>query len=226
MERKSPRDENPYLSARREYGDRYGSAVRDAATWRRFCMGTLVLLAVFGGGMLWLASTNKVVPYIVQVDKQGYAVAIKPGTQVENTDPKVIMAAVGRFIVNLRTTVSDVGAQNALIKSVYDYIADGSSAQTAVGEYYSKADPFGAAQGRTKATRQVQIKTILPEGRSGKAWQVLWTEEAVDEGLVTERSAWRAIITIALSPVQDLSDVLKNPLGIYVVDINVARDIS
>lgn len=82
MERKSPRDENPYLSARREYGDRYGSAVRDAATWRRFCMGTLVLLAVFGGGMLWLASTNKVVPYIVQVDKQGYAVAIKPGTQV------------------------------------------------------------------------------------------------------------------------------------------------
>ena len=27
--------ENPYLSARKEYGDRYGSAVKDAARWRQ-----------------------------------------------------------------------------------------------------------------------------------------------------------------------------------------------
>ena len=28
-------DENPYLSARKEYSDRYGSAVKDAARWRQ-----------------------------------------------------------------------------------------------------------------------------------------------------------------------------------------------
>ena len=27
--------ENPYLSARKEYSDRYGSAVKDAARWRQ-----------------------------------------------------------------------------------------------------------------------------------------------------------------------------------------------
>ena len=69
--------ENPYLSARKEYSDRYGSAVKDAAHWRQISMLMLLLCLAFGATMMWLTSQNKVVPYIVQVDKQGYAVTIK-----------------------------------------------------------------------------------------------------------------------------------------------------
>ena len=40
--------ENPYLSARKEYGDRYGSAVKDAARWRQISIFMLMLcLAMF-----------------------------------------------------------------------------------------------------------------------------------------------------------------------------------
>ena len=38
--------ENPYLSARKEYGDRYGSAVRDAARWRQISILMVMLFMV------------------------------------------------------------------------------------------------------------------------------------------------------------------------------------
>ena len=48
--------DNPYLSARKEYGDRYGSAVKDAAHWRQISMFMLLLCLAFGATMMWLAS--------------------------------------------------------------------------------------------------------------------------------------------------------------------------
>ena len=45
------------------------------------------------------------------------------------------------------------------------------------------------------------------------------------DGTVVNTSEWRAIISIAVSPVQDMADIIKNPLGIYVVELNMAQDV-
>ena len=92
--------ENSYLSARKEYGDRYGSAVRDAARWRQISIFMVMLCFAFGAVMMWMSAQNKVVPYIVQVDKQGYSVAIKSSQEGSVADMRVIIAALGHFIVN------------------------------------------------------------------------------------------------------------------------------
>ncbi|MBQ7576744.1 MAG: hypothetical protein IJT21_00595 [Synergistaceae bacterium] len=44
--------DNPYLSARKEYGDRYGSAVKDAARWRQISIFMVMLCLVFGALMM------------------------------------------------------------------------------------------------------------------------------------------------------------------------------
>ena len=69
--------DNPYLAARKEYGDRYDSSVQYAARLRQISIFMVMLCLAFGAIMMWLASQNKVIHYIVQVDKHGYAVAIK-----------------------------------------------------------------------------------------------------------------------------------------------------
>ena len=48
--------ENPYLSARKEYGDRYGSAVKDAARWRQISIFMVMLCLLF----LLLHSIHKI----------------------------------------------------------------------------------------------------------------------------------------------------------------------
>ena len=40
-------EENPYLSARKEYSDRYGSSVKDAARWRQISILMVMLCIAF-----------------------------------------------------------------------------------------------------------------------------------------------------------------------------------
>ena len=104
-----------HLSARKEYGDRYGSAVKDAAHWRQISLFMLLLCLPFGATMMWLASQNKVVPYIVQVDKHGYAVAIKSAREGSIADTRVVIAALGGFFVNFKTVITDMFSQRRMV---------------------------------------------------------------------------------------------------------------
>ena len=219
-------EENPYLSARKEYSDRYGSAVKDAARWRQISILMVMLCIAFGVAMMWLASQNKVVPYIVQVDKHGYAVTIKSAQEGSVADTRVVVAALGGFFVNFKTVVTDVASQRRMLNDVYSYLAKNSSAETAVSQYYKEHNPFVATQDKREYTVQVEIRSIVRSGGDDKSWQILWTEEKVDQGAVIESTEWRAIVSVAISPVRELAEVLKNPLGIYITEINMAQDIN
>ena len=218
--------ENPYLSARAEYGDRYGAAVNESARWRQISFLLLMLSLAFGAMMVWMASQNKVVPYVVQVDKQGYAVAVKSAEQGAAADNRVIIAALGRFISNFKTRLVDLYAQRALVNEVYAYLANDSSAESVVSHYYRENNPFeNNGNSRDGTTTQVQVASVLPIGDGGKSWQVLWTETRLRNGEIRGVTEWRAILTIAISPVRDLADVLVNPLGIYITELNMAQDV-
>ena len=218
--------ENPYLSARKEYGDRYGSSVKDAARWRQISFFLIMLCVAFGALMMWMASQNKVIPYIVQVDKQGYAVAIKSSEQGAVADTRVIVATLGGFFVNFKTVITDVSSQKRMVNDVYSYLAKGSAAESFVSHYYQEHNPFVATQDRNRYTVQVEIRSIVRSGSNDKSWQVLWSEEKLEQGTIIERTDWRAIVSIAVSPVRELSEVLKNPLGIFITDINMAQDLN
>ena len=218
--------ENPYLSARKEYGDRYGSSVKDAARWRQISFFLIMLCVAFGALMMWMASQNKVIPYIVQVDKQGYAVAIKSSEQGAVADTRVIVATLGGFFVNFKTVVTDMSSQKRMVNDVYSYLAKGSAAESYVSHYYQEHNPFVATQDRNRYTVQVEIRSIVRSGNTDKSWQVLWSEEKLEQGTVIERTDWRAIVSIAVSPVRELAEVLQNPLGIFITDINIAQDLN
>ena len=218
--------ENPYLSARKEYGDRYGSSVKDAARWRQISFFLIMLCVAFGALMMWMASQNKVIPYIVQVDKQGYAVAIKSSEQGAVADTRVIVATLGGFFVNFKTVITDVSSQKRMVNDVYSYLAKGSAAESFVSHYYQEHNPFVATQDRNRYTVQVEIRSIVRSGSNDKSWQVLWSEEKLEQGTIIERTDWRAIVSIAVSPVRELEEVIKNPLGIFITDINMAQDLN
>ena len=217
--------ENPYLSARKEYGDRYGSSVKDAARWRQISFFLIMLCVAFGALMMWMASQNKVIPYIVQVDKQGYAVAIKSSEQGAVADTRVIVATLGGFFVNFKTVITDVSSQKRMVNDVYSYLAKGSAAESFVSHYYQEHNPFVATQDK-RNTVQVEIRSIVRSGNTDKSWQVLWSEEKLEQGTIIERTDWRAIVSIAVSPVRELEEVIKNPLGIFITDINMAQDLN
>lgn len=218
---------NPFLSARMEYQDRYGSAVKDAARWRRHSIILLSLCVVFACAMVWLAAQNKVVPYIVQVDRHGYAVAIKSAEEGSSTEQRLIISTIGRLVMDLRTIVSDSEAQKKMIDNVYACVASKSAAYAAISEYYNTNNPLALAK-ELKIGRTVNITSVTPftQGGKGNSWLVIWTEQTTNEGHVISAATYRAIVQTAITPVRELDKVIMNPLGIYLTEINVTKDIT
>ena len=89
---------NPYLAARWEWSERYGSYVRAAAAWRIVGLVSLTMATVATGYALYLSTTVRLVPYIVEVDKLGNAVSVGMPEQIEYADPRVVRATLGGFV--------------------------------------------------------------------------------------------------------------------------------
>lgn len=67
--------DNPYLAARQEWNERYGSYVKSAAAWRIVGIVGLTMAAIGFSYALYQSSQVKLVPYIVEVDKLGTSVS-------------------------------------------------------------------------------------------------------------------------------------------------------
>src|SRR2546422_423151 len=70
-------ESNPYVEARREWNDRYLELVRERRWWQAVAGAELAVSLILSGGFVWLSLQHKTVPYIVEVDSLGAALAIK-----------------------------------------------------------------------------------------------------------------------------------------------------
>src|SRR2546422_8059718 len=72
------KDLNPYVEARREWNDRYLDLVQARRWWQIAAVAELALAGVLGGGLVALGLQHKTVPYVVEGDALGAAIAVKP----------------------------------------------------------------------------------------------------------------------------------------------------
>jgi type IV secretion system protein VirB5 len=215
-------ERDPYILAREEYYDRYGRTTKDLARWRTaaFVMTFLVFASV--AASIFMAFSVKVIPYIVQVDKHGYEIAITQAPQTTPFEQKVIISRLGRFILDMRTIIMDTTAQRRLITGLYTMIPSGQTSYMKLNEYFRQNNPLEAA-GKGQ-TQEVEIRSILH--LDGNTWQIEWTEKRYEKGIMTREQAWRGFVTIALNPTRDLQNIIDNPLGVYVLDFNFSPNLN
>lgn len=206
--------DNPYLNGRREWNERYGDYIAAARSWRLACLASLAIALVAVGGNVYMASQARIVPYVVEVNKLGQALAVGPADQAAPADARVVTAQLARWIFNLRTVYADVAAERALINDAYAGIARNSPALAATNEYFRGQDPFIRA--RTETVR-AQIESVLPI--SAKVWRVEWEESVTARnGESVSKASWQADITVTINPPTNAETILLNPMGVYVTE--------
>ena len=67
---------NPYVEARREWDERYADLVLGKRNWQIAAGGLLLLSLILASGIVWLISRSRYIPYVVEVDKLGYALTV------------------------------------------------------------------------------------------------------------------------------------------------------
>ena len=218
----APKDsylDNPYLAARKEWDERYGSLIKRAQHWRGAAVLALLVALAEAVVILGVATRPKTVPYVIAVDSLGRIVASGAVEQSSPVDLRMKASALTRWVQDLRGVTSDGLAQRKAIDRVYAMVGSGTAAQTLVTEFYRANQPFERAG---RETVQVDVNTILPT--TEHTYEVDWTETARDSsGGVVSVGRWKAILTIAVNPPTDESVLQVNPFGIYVMNVSWSK---
>lgn len=206
--------ENPYLAARQEWNERYGSYVMAARAWRIVGI-TGMLMAVIGFSYALYQSTQvKLVPYIVEVDKLGTAASAGFPQQIEYADARVVRATLGSFVSNFRSVTPDAVVQKQYIDRTYALLRTSDPATEKINAWFRGNSPFDRALTMTVA---IEVTNIVP--LSNQSYQVDWTEFQRDrQGKELGTRRYRAIATVTLTPPQDEAVIRFNPIGLYLRD--------
>src|SRR5579859_717526 len=161
--------ENPYLSARREWDERYGDLITRERNWRAvaFLCALSSLLTV--AGLVWLSARSRIVPFVVAMDSLGRPMAAGPAEQTTTADDRIKRATLYTWLENLRLVTSDGVAQRKAIDRVYAYVASGSQAQAFISDFYRSDPPQKRAQTETVS---IEVQSVLPT--SDRTFEIEW----------------------------------------------------
>jgi type IV secretory pathway TrbF-like protein len=208
--------DNPYLAARNEWNERYGSYVRSAAAWRIVGIAGMTMAVIGFGYALYQSTQVKLVPYIVEVDKLGTSVNAGFPQQIEYADPRVVRATLGSFVSNFRSVTPDAVVQKQYIDRTYGLLRTSDPATEKVNAWFRSNSPFEKAKSSTVA---IEVNNIV--ALSNQSYQIDWTEFERDRrGKETAVRRFRGIATVTLTPPQDEGVIRLNPIGLYLRDFD------
>jgi type IV secretion system protein VirB5 len=208
--------ENPYLAARNEWNERYGSNVKAAAAWRIVGVTGMAMAVIGFGYALYQSTQVKLVPYIVEVDKLGTAALAGFPQQIEYADPRVVRATLGSFVSNFRSVTPDAVVQKQYIDRTYALLRTSDPATEKINGWFRSNSPFEKAKSATVA---VEVNNIV--ALSNQSYQIDWTELERDrKGKEVAVRRFRGIATVTLTPPQDEALIRLNPIGLYLRDFD------
>lgn len=214
---------SPYLEARREWEERYGSYLSSAKTWRITAFVCLVTTLIATAGTICIAWQKEVTPYIVEVDKLGAILQVKRAdTPNQATVQRVVTAQLADFVKKTRGVVLDARLQRENIFKVYAYLQKNTPAFTKVTGFFKANDPFERAK---KETVFAEILNVLP--LKDNAYQIEWRETVMDRqsGQTLTVTNYKLVAYTTVSPPNDEASILKNPMGLIINDLNWSKEI-
>ena len=216
---------NPYLNAQRTWNDHVGRIMSSRQTWQVVAMGSLLIALVAVGGIVEIGRQSKIVPYVVEVNQLGEALAIRPAESAQAADPRVIESTVAAFISQARLVTPDVTLQREAVLHVYAVLSSSDPATIKMNEWLNgtpESNPFKRA-----ATEMVSIdiKSVMPQTDS--TWQIDWIETVRDRKGVVKGAPcrMRALVTVYVTPPTTEEQIRQNPLGIFVRDFSWTKEL-
>lgn len=212
----SPDYQSVFLDMRRQWNEAIADHVARERTWKRVAFLALGIAFICAGGLAYQGAQNKLVPYVIEVDKLGASVAIQRADTASQVDARIIRAQLAAWITQVRSLYQDAGAERTNLSNAYAMVRRTDAAYNTLNAYFSKHDPFERA--KTEGV-SVEISTVLPI--SDNTWQVQWTETVhSSKGEQLSATPMQANLTVAIQPPSEESTLLKNPMGVYITQFN------
>lgn len=205
---------NPYLQAKFEWNERYGSFIQEKRTWQMISFGLMISLIICLIGFVAIALQTKITAFFVKTDQLGRPIVIERVDPTTKLNSSVVAYQISEFISDVRTVTTDGKLKKYWMQKAQKYCSE--ITWNTLQEYWSKNPPDRIAQ---MMNISVSIDSVLPI-KTSESWQVNWTESASKNGLAIGSTRWSAIINIGVRQVTKESEFILNPTGLIVKSIN------
>lgn len=212
--------ETPYQRGKRAWDERMGSVVNQARNWRVCALSLCAITIIQTIGLIYQSAKSTVKPYVVEVTREGLVQAVGPAMQ-SNFKPggPVLEYFLAQWVQRVRALPLDpvVAKNNWLV--AYAYLRQ--SAATVLNEIAQKEQPLAKLG---KETVSVQVRNVVPLSKD--TYQVRWEEIRYSkEGATIETKNMTGAFTVEIDPPGDESQLLKNPLGLYISRFSWSQDV-
>lgn len=215
----TPEPATPYQKAAQLWDERIGTARVQAKNWRWMAFGSLALSCALACGMIWQSLQSRVVPYVVQVDRLGAALALAPAVAHYQPTDSQIAYFLAHFVADVRSLSIDPVVVRANWLEAYDFATDHGA--VFLNGYAGANDPFKHIGERTVS---VQVTSVVRV--SDASFQVKWLEQTYEHDSLARIEHWTAILSVVTKEPANADVLRKNPLGLYVNGIAWSRELS
>jgi type IV secretory pathway TrbF-like protein len=224
--RRSGENENPYLSARRTWNDHMRAVHASRTMWQMLALLCLLIALAGVGGIIAIGSQSKFIPYVVQVNNLGEAIALSRADIAGEADPRVVHASIAAFVNDLRMVTPDVALQRKAIFRAYAMLSNNDPATAKANQWFNGSEASSPFKRAETQTVNVEIISVIPQ--SPETWQVDWLEKVYDrQGHLAESPfKMRALLRIYHKPTTPSTteeQIRNNPLGIYIQDFSWSK---
>lgn len=212
--------EAPWLMAQRAYEDTYLKLAAQVVNWRRITFLSLLITGIAVSGVVYIGAQSKFVPYVVEVDKLGRALAVRSlqGAEATRDPARQVYADIFELIENLRTVTTDREANNRNLNRAFAKLGDGA-------KNYVRTELRKAPPNEVGATKTVQVRVTTALKLSEKVWQVEWEEVSfnMQGDQIDKPELWKATLEYELEPGETEEAIRKNAVGLKVLQLNWAK---
>lgn len=208
--------DNPFFQAQQLYYDSIGAYVKIAAQWRLAAVICLAVAVASLGLNIVQISQNKVVPYVVAVDKLGSALAVRRADTASPTPLSVIQAELANMVASWRTVTADLDLQAKMLDRLSAFARG--AAKGVLTEWFEKNNPVA----RAKSGRLVSVNVKgVPLPVSPKSWRIEWQETVRNHvGITVDVTQYEATMTVLIQPPRTDAEILRNPGGVYITELS------
>ncbi len=208
-----------YDKAKHEWDDRIGNSRAQAKNWRLCALGLVVLCLFLAYIINNISNKSRITPYVVKLGPDGSALAVGPAVEMNyKPQEQEVKYFLSQFVQKTRSLSLDpvVAKQNWL--TVYKYLSQ--SGTFKMNQLVQDNDPFADLGALTK---QVEVNVIVPLSKN--TYQVRWREDIYTiNGSLKERYQMTGIFTVSFAEPKTETEILNNPLGLYISDFSWGKE--
>ena len=206
--------ENPYY-------DRMLSLSKSCRNWQIAFLVMSCLVFFSWIAYVRLANKIKLVPFIVEIDKERKPTFVGRMDQISYVaDDSVVFSILNEFVINVRSISLDKVFTYRKIKMEYSFLGkDMKNKMNGDINALNLEKKF-----KDKQTVDVQVTSMLKN--SDNIYQINWTEKYYTDGNYTSLKKWTGVFSITQDKNLSEEDILINPLGIIIQDYHITADLS